>query len=127
MEFSAPFLSTYWSYIALLLAGIFILQLVTRFFQPQKAGYTVDVDPIEQNDIASTPASDPLGFRVTAENSTRYIPYPWFDDRLAEDEMERASAEFYERMNKRRSVRKISDEDIPFKVVENIVKTAGKY
>lgn len=127
MEFSAPFLSTYWSYIALLLAGIFILQLVTRFFQPQKAGYTVDVDPIEQNDIASTPPSDPLGFRVTAENSTRYIPYPWFDDRLAEDEMERASAEFYERMNKRRSVRKISDEDIPFKVVENIIKTAGKY
>lgn len=127
MEFSAPFVSTYWPYISSCLAGIFIIQLITRLLQPKATGYTVDVDPIKPNDIASTPPSDPLGFRITAETSTRYMPYPWFDDRIAEDEMERVSAEFYEKMNKRRSVRKISDEDIPFKVVENIIKTAGKY
>ncbi|KAL9968574.1 hypothetical protein ACROYT_G020683 [Oculina patagonica] len=125
MEFSAPFLVTYWPYIASLLAGISIVQLITRLLQAQTNSYTVDVDPLEQNDIASTPQPDPLGFRITAENSSRKIPYPWFDERLTEDEMERASAEFFEKMNKRRSVRKISDEDIPFKVVENIIKTAG--
>ena len=125
MELSAPFLACYWPYIASLLATVYIIQLIRIVFLPQTSSLNVDVDPLVNKDVTAIPEVDPLGFRVTSENSKRYVPYPWFDDRLDEEEMLRKSEEFFENMNKRRSVRKISDEDIPFKVVENIIKTAG--
>ena len=127
MEFSAPFLATYWPYIVSILAGFFIAQLIRRVFQPQTPSYTVDVDPLEDTDVAAIPPSDPLGFRTSGESEVAHIPYPWFDDRLTEEEMKKKSAEFYEKMNKRRTVRKISGEDIPLEVVENIIRTAGKH
>ena len=127
MEFSAPFLATYWPYIVSILAGIFIAQLIRRVFQSQTPSYTVDVDPLEDTDVAAIPSPDPLGFRTSGEGEAVHIPYPWFDDRLTEEEMKKKSAEFYEKMNKRRTVRKISDEDIPLEVVENIIRTAGKH
>lgn len=127
MEFSAPFLATYWPYIVSILAGFFIAQLIRRVFQSQTPSYTVDVDPLEDTDVAAIPPSDPLGFRTSGEGEVAHIPYPWFDDRLTEEEMKKKSAEFYEKMNKRRTVRKISDEDIPLEVVENIIRTAGKH
>ena len=127
MEFSAPFLATYWPYIVSILAGIFIAQLIRRVFQSQTPSYTVDVDPLEDTDVAAIPSPDPLGFRTSREGEAVHIPYPWFDDRLTEEEMKKKSAEFYEKMNKRRTVRKISDEDIPLEVVENIIRTAGKH
>lgn len=128
MEFSAPFLATYWPYIVSILAGFFIAQLIRRVFQSQTPrSYTVDVDPLEDTDVAAIPPSDPLGFRTSGEAEVAHIPYPWFDDRLTEEEMKNKTAEFYEKMNKRRTVRKISDEDIPLEVVENIIRTAGKH
>ena len=36
------------------------------------------------------------------------------------------SAEFYQRMNQRRSVRQISADPVALEIIENIVKTAGK-
>lgn len=42
-----------------------------------------------------------------------------------EDMMKKRAKDFYEFMNKRRSVRTYSDRDIPREVIENIVKTAG--
>ena len=125
MEFSAPFLATYWPYIASLLVGIFIAQLVGRIFQPKTPSYTVDVDPLGDSELAAIPPSDPLGLRLIGEGEVSHIPYPWLDDRLSEEEMKKTTAEFYENMNKRRTVRKISDEDIPFEVVENLIRTAG--
>ena len=124
MELSAPFLANYWPYVVSILAGIFIAQLFRRVFQTPS--YTVDVDPLEDTDVAAIPSPDPLGFRTSGEGEAAHIPYPWFDDRLTEEEMKKKSAEFYEKMNKRRTVRKISDEDIPLEVVENIIRTAGK-
>ena len=127
MEFSAPFLANYWPYIVSILAGFFIAQLFSRVFQSQTPSYTVDVDPLEDTDVAAIPSPDPLGFRTSGEGEAVHIPYPWFDDRLTEEDMKKKSAEFYEKMNKRRTVRKISDEDIPLEVVENIIRTAGKH
>lgn len=127
MEFSAPFLATYWPYIVSILTGFFIAQLIRRVFQSPTPSYTVDVDPLEDSDVVAIPSPDPLGFRTSGEGEAAHIPYPWFDDRLTEEEMKKKSAEFYEKMNKRRTVRKISDEDIPLEVVENIIRTAGKH
>lgn len=125
MELSAPFLAAYWPYIASLLVGVYIVELLRRVFQPQRSSLTVDVDPLAEKDVSVVPQADPLGFRVTSDRSCRYVPYLWFDDRLDEEEMLQKSAEFFEKMNRRRTVRKISEEDIPFNVVENIIKTAG--
>lgn len=125
MELSAPFLACYWPYIATLVAGIFIAQVISRIFKPAKPGYTVDVDPLEDSDLAAIPQGDPLEFKPAGEGDAAHVPYPWFDDRLTEEEMKQTSAEFFEKMNKRRTVRKISDEDIPLEVVQNIIKTAG--
>lgn len=125
MELTAPFLACYWPYIATLLGGIIIAELLRKVFQPGKPSFTVDVDPQQDSDLNTTPQADPLDFKVAGEGDVAHIPYPWFDDRLSEDEMKKRSAEFYEKMNKRRTVRKISDEDVPLEVVENIIKTAG--
>eukprot|EP01135_Chromosphaera_perkinsii_P005282 Nk52_evm1s332 gene=Nk52_evmTU1s332 len=43
----------------------------------------------------------------------------------SEEESYARSAEFYEDMNKRRSVRFFSSKDVPLEVIENIVRTAG--
>ena len=124
MELTAPFLASYWPYIATLLAGIIIAELIRKVFQPGKPSFTVDVDPQQDRDPDTTPQAGPLDFKLAGEGDA-HIPYPWFDDRVSEDEMKKRSAEFYEKMNKRRTVRKISDEDVPLEVVENIIKTAG--
>ncbi|KAJ7375279.1 hypothetical protein OS493_002026 [Desmophyllum pertusum] len=79
----------------------------------------------KDSDIAAIPPPDPLGFRPSGEEDFVHVPYPWFDDRLSEEQMKQRSVEFYEKMNKRRSVRKISDEDIPLEVVENLIRTAA--
>lgn len=125
MEFSAPFLAAYWPYIASILVGIFLARLVNRIFQPQSPGYTVDVDPFEDKELAAIPPADPLSYRPIGEGEAPHIPYPWFDDRLEEDQMKKISAEFYEKMNHRRTVRKMSDEDVPIEVIENLIRTAG--
>lgn len=38
----------------------------------------------------------------------------------------RRSAEFYERMNQRRSIRAISSDPVPLEVIQNIIKAAGR-
>ena len=126
MELAAPFLYTYWPYIVSLLAGFVIAQLFRQVSQPGKPSFTVDVDPLQDDDLDAVPKGDPLDFKPAGEGDPVHIPYPWFDDRLSEDEMKKTSAEFYEKMNKRRTVRRISDEEVPLEVIENIIKTAGK-
>ena len=54
---------------------------------------------------------------------TPHIPYK--PDHFSNEEMITRSKEFYESMNKRRSVREFSKEPIPIEVIENIIKTAG--
>ncbi|XP_068698558.1 iodotyrosine deiodinase-like isoform X2 [Montipora foliosa] len=125
MELSAPFLVAYWPYLASILVGFLLTQIITRFYQPKKLSYTVDVDPLQDSDQTTIPPNDPANFSVVGEREPDHMPYPWFGDRLSEKEMKKKSAEFFEKMDRRRTVRKISEEDIPLEVVENIIKTAG--
>ncbi|XP_078503184.1 iodotyrosine deiodinase 1 [Lissotriton helveticus] len=50
---------------------------------------------------------------------------PFSSERFPEDDMVRRSKEFYEMLNKRRSVRFISSEPVPREVIDNIIKAAG--
>ena len=56
-------------------------------------------------------------------SDTPHIPYR--PPRLPEVEMIAKSREYYETLNKRRSVRYFSKEPVPFEVIENIIKAAG--
>jgi nitroreductase len=44
---------------------------------------------------------------------------------LSEERMLKNSAEFFDLMNQRRSVREFSDKDVPKEIMENIIRTAG--
>ncbi|XP_042544312.1 iodotyrosine deiodinase 1 isoform X2 [Dipodomys spectabilis] len=57
------------------------------------------------------------------EESVELIPY--HHTRYPEEEMATRSREFYELLRQRRSVRSISEEQVPMEVIENIIKAAG--
>lgn len=50
---------------------------------------------------------------------------PFFAERYSEAEMIKRSQMFYELLNKRRSVRFLSDEPVPREVIDNVIRTAG--
>ena len=52
-----------------------------------------------------------------------FIPYKKTE--LSSEDLVKNSEKYYKEINKRRSVRDFSDKDIPKKVIENILKTAG--
>lgn len=58
-----------------------------------------------------------------SEEDVEHIPFS--HTRYPEEEMVKRSQEFYELLNKRRSVRFISNEQIPMEVIDNVIKTAG--
>ncbi|CAK7300596.1 Iodotyrosine deiodinase 1 [Vulpes lagopus] len=58
-----------------------------------------------------------------SEESVEHIPFS--HTRYPEKEMIKRSQEFYELLNKRRSVRFISNEQIPMEVIDNVIKSAG--
>jgi len=50
---------------------------------------------------------------------------PFLAERYSEAEMIKRSQMFYELLNKRRSVRFLSDEPVPREVIDNVIRTAG--
>lgn len=109
LSLSAPFLVAYWPYVVSVLLGLLVTQLFLFLSKSKKVEY-IDLDPLQDS--------------VQPEER---IPYPYFDGRHSEEEMKKKSLEFYEQMDKRRSVREISSENLPLEVIENIIKTAGTY
>ena len=58
-----------------------------------------------------------------SENESLHIPYH-FEVKSKTDSIQ-ASTEFYDLMEKRRSVRFFSDQDVPEEIINNIIKTAN--
>ncbi|XP_022376674.1 iodotyrosine deiodinase 1 isoform X1 [Enhydra lutris kenyoni] len=58
-----------------------------------------------------------------SEENVEHIPFS--HTRYPEKEMVKRSQEFYELLNKRRSVRFISNEQVPREVIDNVIKAAG--
>lgn len=54
-----------------------------------------------------------------------YDPIPYNPTKKTKDESLKASEEFFNMINQRRSVRFFSDEDVPEEVINNIIKTAS--
>ncbi len=57
------------------------------------------------------------------DNEFPHIPYK-FKEITVEQSIIR-STQFYQQMNRRRSIRFFSDRDVPFEIIENVIKTAG--
>ncbi|XP_066467391.1 iodotyrosine deiodinase 1 [Tiliqua scincoides] len=57
------------------------------------------------------------------EDNIVHIPFSM--EHYSEEDMVKRSKDFYELLNKRRSVRFISDEPVPREVIDNVIKTAG--
>lgn len=53
-----------------------------------------------------------------------HIPFKF--NRLSTNEMLKNSQDYYNLMNKRRTVRMFSTEDVPIEIIRNIIKTGGK-
>jgi len=62
--------------------------------------------------------SGPISFE-----NVNFIPYNL--PRHTFEEMKKMSTEFYELMNKRRTVRFFSRDPVPLEIIENVIKTAG--
>ena len=56
-------------------------------------------------------------------NGFKHIAYQ--GENFSAQEMIQRSAEFYQELDKRRSVRHFSDKEVPVEVIENIIRTAG--
>jgi iodotyrosine deiodinase len=56
-------------------------------------------------------------------DESKFIPYQF--ERLSSSQMKQRAREFYELMNKRRTVREFSSEPIPDGVIEEAIRTAG--
>ncbi|HSK74625.1 MAG TPA: nitroreductase family protein [Pyrinomonadaceae bacterium] len=52
-----------------------------------------------------------------------FIPLDF--QRLSTEEQSQKANEFYENLNRRRTVREFSDEDVPFELIEKAIRTAG--
>lgn len=58
-----------------------------------------------------------------SEDHVAHVPFS--HTRYPEEEMVRRAQAFYELLSKRRSVRFISNEQVPMEVIDNVIKTAG--
>ncbi|XP_008589480.1 PREDICTED: iodotyrosine dehalogenase 1 [Galeopterus variegatus] len=81
----------------------------------------VDEDLEDSTDLHQT-EEDAHEWQESEEN-VEHIPFS--HTRYPEKEMAKRSQEFYELLSKRRSVRFISNEQIPMEVIDNVIKTAG--
>ncbi|XP_062980610.1 iodotyrosine deiodinase 1 [Elgaria multicarinata webbii] len=57
------------------------------------------------------------------DDSIAHVPFS--TEHYSEEDMVKRSKDFYELLNKRRSVRFISDEPVPREVIDNVIKAAG--
>lgn len=62
---------------------------------------------------------------ISEEGDHPQVPYS--TTHYCEEMMLERSKEFYALLNQRRSVRSISPEPVPREVIDNVIRTAGKY
>ncbi|XP_034847550.1 iodotyrosine deiodinase 1 isoform X1 [Mirounga leonina] len=81
----------------------------------------VDEDLKDSSDLH--PVEEDADDWQDSEENVEHIPFS--HTRYPEKEMVKRSQEFYELLNKRRSVRFLSNEQVPIEVIDNVIKAAG--
>ena len=138
----SPFVVAYWPYLATLLAGFIIAQLlasrkssggkervVSSYSQQQQGSVNIAKDTdlsdpehplFEANSVPTVEYDQPTAH----EEETPHVPFK--SERYSHQDMIERSKRFYEDINKRRTIRYFSDEPVPRAVIENLIRTAGK-
>lgn len=133
----APLVAAYWPHmlcLALLCVGLFVISRMQTGSAPadKAVGRSGPKNPnkITIPDETEHPLAefaeentDPSFSPPLNPEDTPRIPYR--PQRFTADEMIKKSREYYETLNKRRSVRFFSKDPVPLEVIENIVKAAG--
>ncbi|XP_053148350.1 iodotyrosine deiodinase 1 [Hemicordylus capensis] len=83
----------------------------------------VDEDLKDSTDLHVEEEDDDGGEWQGLDDNIVHVPFS--TERYSEEDMVRRSKDFYELLNKRRSVRFISDEPVPREVIDNVIKAAG--
>ena len=113
-------------------AGIFQCFVSNSLSKVDGGAATLEVVP--RSKVASSPSSSLTSFsdeeddddpQSSDEEDTPPILFEYV--RPSEIDSIQRSADFYHRMNQRRSVRSISSDPVPLEVIQNIVKTGGKF
>ncbi len=131
----APFFATYWPHVCaaallLYLAATYLLPKVS----PAPAGSTTNgqankgiakIKEKEDHPLAEFEEEKVDGSMAPPLHCSDTPQIPYKPQRFPEGEMVAKSREFYETLNKRRSVRFFSGEPVPMEVIENIIRAAG--
>lgn len=122
------FIENYWKQVLGAILPLVILYLIQYFFPKRQEGQKRPTQLPEEHplaefrDVRQTNEGEELNPPVHPED-TKHVPYEHVD--RSEEEMIQRSQDFYELMNKRRSVRKFSKRPVPIEVIKSIVHTAG--
>ena len=127
---SAPFLLNNWPYliVTIILAFAFIYMLSSKQQGEEKSSKSkkgiVSLDRGEHPLAEFEDDKPDLSLAPSLHDAnTPQIPYTI--DRFSDNEMNQRARDFYEQMNKRRSVRFFSSDPVPLEVVQDIIRTAG--
>ncbi len=137
LERNSPFLVYNWQWVLLSAITVGILTLfIGKLFKKKQQPVIVQKEEEPRGDEQPRDTEHPMAeFRDTFTDldnmeapslhppDTPHIPYKY--THFTGKSMIKRSNEFYTLMNKRRSVRDYSTDDIPLDVINNIIKTAG--
>ncbi|KAJ1155974.1 hypothetical protein NDU88_008699 [Pleurodeles waltl] len=110
---------------------ILLAVIVRSSRAPEKKGGFEQRRPQESRPWVDEDLTDSTDLHLQDEDTEEWqeeedqLHVPFSGERSSHDEMVRKSKEFYEMLNKRRSVRFISSEPVPREVIDNIIRAAG--
>lgn len=128
----APFLGRYWPIlltccVTVLLCYViqFMLQENKKKNEPKERNVTFDKNDLEDVGLWERETDDGESLIATSgeEEEVTHIPFKPYV--LPISEMIQRSKDFYELMNKRRTLRFFSSKAVPFEVIENVIRSAG--
>ena len=121
------FIENYWKQVISILLPLLALYLIQYFFSKRQNGQRRPSQLPEEHPLAEfrdvRPSGDELLNPPVHPEDTEHIPYVHIN--RSEEEMIQRSQDFYQLMNRRRSIRMFSKRPVPIEVIKNIVHTAG--
>ena len=138
MESYLPFLANHWQTVGLIGVSLATGALFGKFHKSNvQADNAIQVhstrsvktaDKGNKGESEKEPTSDEEDDDDPQSSDEEDTPPILFEYvRPSEIDSIQSSADFYHRMNQRRSVRSISSDPVPLEVIQNIVKTGGKF
>jgi len=116
---SAPLLAKYWPVLLSFPLAVLINKIWSNLGGTK--GSKGKASPDEDGHVFQDSAGDLV--HPDDDENLAHIPYK--PERYPDDVMIKRSRDFYELMDKRRTVRFFSDKSVPREVIENVIRTAG--